>query len=84
MESANVEFRSEFYNVFNRANLANPSNLRLALGLPAGLAASGIQPGQPFSSSTAGGNFGVLTSTVSNLIGIGTNRQIQFSLRVNF
>jgi hypothetical protein len=83
-ESANVEFRSEFYNVFNRANLANPSNLRLAMGLPTGPAASGIQPGQPFSSATAGGNFGVLTSTVSNLIGIGTNRQIQFSLRVNF
>jgi hypothetical protein len=83
-ESANVEFRSEFYNIFNRANLANPSNLRLAMGLPTGPSAAGIQPGQPFSAATAGGNFGVLTSTVSNLIGIGTNRQIQFSLRVNF
>lgn len=83
-ETKNVEFRSEFYNVFNRANLANPSNLRLAVGLPSGPGASGMQPGQAFSPATAGGNFGVLTSTVSNLIGIGTNRQIQFSLRVNF
>jgi hypothetical protein len=83
-ETKNVEFRSEFYNVFNRANFANPGNLRLAMGLPTGPGASGLQPGRPFNASTAGGNFGVLTSTVSNLIGIGTNRQIQFSLRVNF
>ena len=44
----------------------------------------GCSPAWPFSPSTAGGNFGVLTSTVSNQIGIGTNRQIQLSLRLNF
>jgi len=33
---------------------------------------------------TAGGNFGAITSTVSNQIGLGTNRQFQLSLRLNF
>jgi hypothetical protein len=83
-EGKNVEFRSEFYNIFNHANFANPGNLRLAAGLPTGPGAAGIQPGVAFAPSTAGGNFGVLTSTVSNQIGIGTNRQIQLSLRLNF
>jgi hypothetical protein len=83
-EGKNVEFRSEFYNIFNHANFANPGNLRLAAGLPTGPGTAGLQPGIPFAASTAGGNFGVLTSTVSNQIGIGTNRQIQLSLRLNF
>jgi hypothetical protein len=82
-ETKNVEFRSEFYNIFNHANFANPGNLRLAQGIP-GAPGSGLQPGQPFSAANAGANFGVLTSTVSNQIGIGTNRQIQLSLRLNF
>jgi hypothetical protein len=82
-ETRNVEFRSEFYNIFNHANFANPGNLRLAQGIP-GAPGSGLQPGQPFSAANAGANFGVLTSTVSNQIGIGTNRQIQLSLRLNF
>ncbi|MEO8372753.1 MAG: carboxypeptidase regulatory-like domain-containing protein [Candidatus Solibacter sp.] len=83
-EGKNVEFRSELYNIFNHANLANPGNLRLAAGLPTGPGASGLQPATPFSAATAGGNFGVLTQTVSNQIGIGTNRQVQLSLRLNF
>jgi hypothetical protein len=82
-DTRNIEFRSECYNIFNHANFANPGNLRLAQGIPFG-PGSGLQPGQPFSTSTAGANFGVLTSTVSNQIGIGTNRQIQLSLRLNF
>ncbi len=82
-ETKNLEFRSEFYNIFNHANFANPGNLRLAQGIPSAPGA-GLQPGQPFSASTAGGNFGTLNSTVSNQIGIGTNRQIQLALRFNF
>jgi hypothetical protein len=82
-ESANMELRSEFYNIFNRANFANPSNVRLQQGI-ASAPGSGLQPGQPFSASTMGANFGVLNSTVSNQIGIGTNRQIQLALRFNF
>ena len=83
-EGKNIEFRSEFYNILNRANFANPGNLRLQQILPGGPGAAGLQPGQPFSISTAGGGFGRANSTVSNLIGIGTNRQIQLSLRFNF
>ena len=91
-ENANVEFRAEVYNILNHTNFANPANIRLAQGIPAGGTFAGgavptgssIQPGQAFSPANAGGNFGVLTSTVSNQIGIGTNRQIQLSLRFNF
>jgi hypothetical protein len=91
-ERVNLEFRSEIYNLFNRANFSNPANVRLAQGIPNGGTFAGgvvpvgttIQPNQAFSTANAGGNFGVLTSTVSNQIGIGTNRQIQLSLRLNF
>jgi len=77
-ESANIEFRAEGYNVLNHPNFANPGNTRLAQGI------SGLQPGQPFSSATAGALFGTDNSTVSNQVGLGSNRQIQLSLRANF
>lgn len=94
-EKANVEFRAEIYNIFNHANFANPGNVRLREPLPVGGTFAGgvvpssnfnntLQPGQAFSSATAGGLFGALNSTVANQIGLGTNRQIQLSLRVNF
>jgi hypothetical protein len=83
-EHSNIEFRSEIYNIFNRANFANPGNVRLQQYLPGAPGGAGLQPGQAFSAATAGSNFGVRTSTVSNLVGIGTNRQIQLSLRYNF
>ncbi len=90
-ERLGVEFRAEIYNIFNHTNFANPANLRLAQGIPSGgtfpggiVTNSGIQPGTPFSSGNAGGNFGVTTSTVSNQIGLGTNRQLQLSLRLSF
>lgn len=77
-ERANIEFRAEGYNVLNHPNFANPGNVRLAQGI------SGLQPGQPFSTSTAGALFGSENSTVSNQVGLGSNRQIQLSLRANF
>ncbi len=84
-ERANVEFKAEIYNILNHANFSNPGNLRLQQVIPSGPGATtGLQPGQAFSASTAGGNFGVRNSTVSNQIGIGTNRQIQLALRINF
>ncbi|MGA2268687.1 MAG: TonB-dependent receptor [Bryobacteraceae bacterium] len=83
-EKANIEFRAEIYNILNHANFANPGNLRLQQEIPSGPGAAGLQPGQAFTTSTAGANFGVLNSTVSNQIGIGTNRQIQLALRLNF
>jgi hypothetical protein len=83
-ENKNIEFRSEIYNLFNRANFANPGNVRLQQYLPSSPTGSGIQPGTAYTTATGGSNFGTLTSTVSNLVGIGTNRQIQLSLRFNF
>src|SRR5262249_38834906 len=79
-ESANVEFRSEIFNIFNFANFAiPPSTLTPALGTASGQ----FQPGVPlsFSGSSA---FGILNSTVEKSVGLGTSRQIQFALRVNF
>lgn len=85
-EKVNLEFRSELYNIFNKANFANPGNLRFADALPSNPTAltGRLQPGIPYASSNAGGNWGLLNSTVSNLIGQGTARQIQLSLRLAF
>ena len=89
-EKVNLQFRGEIYNFFNRANLTNPP-ATLSAGLPgsysdpanaAGL--GGIQPGKPFTASAAGGAFGRFNSTVANTVGLGAQRQIQLSLRLNF
>jgi hypothetical protein len=48
------------------------------------LAPGGLQPGNGFSQSQAGGAFGLLRQTVERTVGLGTNRQIQFALRLNF
>jgi hypothetical protein len=80
-ERFNTEFRAEMYNIFNRANFANPSaTLTNALGT----GNNQLQPGQSFTSAAAGGVFGQATSTVTKDIGLGAQRQIQFSLRLNF
>lgn len=86
-ERFNVELRGEAYNITNHANFANPGTLRLNQGIPSvtkGVLSSGIQPGTPFTQSVAGGSFGRLNSTVSNQIGLGTARQLQLALRLNF
>ena len=80
-ERVNLEFRSEFYNILNRTNFANPP-VRLANAL--GTGANKLQPGQPYSLAAAGGAFGISTATVDRGVGLGTNRQIQLSLRLNF
>ncbi|MEJ7617647.1 MAG: hypothetical protein WKF30_11940 [Pyrinomonadaceae bacterium] len=86
-ETTNIEFRTEFYNILNRANFANPP---AALPSNLGSAATSQQPGQPFAlpsegvSARSAGNFGLVNATVGRTVGLGTNRQIQFALRLNF
>jgi len=84
-ETMNFEFRAECYNILNSAVYQVPGYATVS-GAQARLAdASGIiQPGQPYTSATAGGNYGALTQTVSNTVGSGTNRQFQLALRFNF
>jgi hypothetical protein len=84
-ERMNLEFRTEIYNLFNRANFANPpATLPSVLGtIAADGTTSSPQPGQSFSTLNAG-VFGNINSTVGRTVGLGTNRQIQFSLRFNF
>jgi hypothetical protein len=79
-ETKNIEFRAECYNVFNSAVFAAPGGGQPRLNDATGI----IQPGQPYTQSAAAGTFGALTSTVSNQVGSGTNRQFQLALRFNF
>ena len=89
-ESTNLEFRTEIFNIFNFANFAVPSttlNNALPTVNTAGvLSTGGLQPGASngFSQSQAGGTFGLLRQTVERTVGLGTSRQIQFALRLNF
>ena len=87
-ERVNVEFRAEIYNLLNRANFANPP-ATLGVGLPNGYTATsgaepnpaGVQPGQSFTASAAGGAFGRFNSTVANTVGLarGAAAEIQLS-----
>jgi hypothetical protein len=82
-ESISAEFRAEVFNIFNHPNFANPpAQLGNVLPNTPG-AANTLQPGQAYSSATQG-SFGKLSSTVGTTVGIGTNRQIQFAVRLNF
>jgi outer membrane receptor protein involved in Fe transport len=93
-ESTNIEFRTEIFNIFNKTNFAVPSttlnnalpNVTLGAGNVGVLVPGGLQPGASngFSQSQAGGAFGLLRQTVERTVGLGTNRQIQFALRLNF
>jgi hypothetical protein len=86
-ESSNIEFRTEIFNIFNKANFALPSttlNNALPTITSTGVLSNGLQPGSAFTPSFAGGTFGLLRQTVERTVGLGTNRQIQFALRYNF
>ncbi|HEY0378636.1 MAG TPA: carboxypeptidase regulatory-like domain-containing protein [Pyrinomonadaceae bacterium] len=91
-ETVNVEFRTEVFNILNAANFANPSstlnNALPSIGFNSTTGfytvGSGRQPGQAFTQSAAGQTFGLLRQTVERTVGLGTNRQIQFALRLNF
>ena len=87
-ESTNVEFRTEVFNIFNFANFAAPSttlNNALPTITSAGVIPNGsLQPGSGFTQAQSGGTFGLLRQTVERTVGLGTSRQIQFALRLNF
>lgn len=91
-EKVRLEFRTEIFNVFNHANFANPSST-LNVALPAlsfnttanaFVLGAGQQPGQAYTQSAAGSSFGLLRQTVERVVGLGTNRQVQFALRLSF
>jgi hypothetical protein len=83
-DTRNIEFRMEVFNLFDRANFSNPvATLPNALPTNATTEANKVQPGQAYTAAAAG-TFGTLTSTVGRTVGLGTSRQIQFALRVNF
>jgi len=91
-ESTNLEFRTEIFNIFNRTNFDIPGS-RLNLALPSVTQAGGVytvstsnvvQPGQAYTQAAAGGTFGLLRQTVVRDVGLGTSRQVQFALRLNF
>ena len=80
-ERQNIEFRAEIYNILNGANFANPPAV---LSNALGIGTNQLQPGVAYTPAAAGGAFGILNSTVSKDVGLGAQRQIQFSLRYNF
>jgi hypothetical protein len=82
--STNVELRMEVFNVFNADNFSNPvGTLPSALPANSVTEANRLQSGQPYTNAAAG-TFGTFTSTVGRAVGLGTNRQIQFAVRLNF
>jgi hypothetical protein len=82
--TSNIEFRAEVFNLFDAANFSNPvATLPNALPTIALTEANKVQPGQAYTSAAAG-TFGTITSTVGRTVGLGTSRQVQFALRLNF
>jgi hypothetical protein len=81
-ETTSVNFRVEIFNILNHPNFSNPPvTLGNVLGIDT--TKNQLQPGQPFSASSAG-PFGKFNQTVGTTVGLGTNRQIQFALRFDF
>ena len=74
----------EVFNLFNADNFASPAaTLPNALPSNSLTEANKVQPGQAYTSAAAA-TFGQLQSSVGRTVGLGTSRQIQFALRLNF
>jgi hypothetical protein len=80
-----LEFRADVYNLLDRVNFANPSSV-LGAATPSSPTAAGafLQPGQAYTTATAGSSFGRLSSTVGRYVDMGTARQIQLAIRYKF
>ena len=74
------EFRWEVYT----SSTAPTSPTRRRKSSTIGTGANQAQPGQPLTQAQAGSTFGVLSSTLNRTVGLGTNRQMQFAVRVTF
>lgn len=84
MNRRSMELRVEVFNLLDSVNYANPA-VTLNAAVPANPgAANTLQPGQAYTAAAAGPTFGRLTSTVGRTVGLGTPRQVQVALRVNF
>ena len=69
----NADVGMEMYNLFNRANFANPP---VQLNQSLGTGVNQLQPGVAFTPAAAGGAFGVFSSTVEKAVGLGASRQV--------
>jgi hypothetical protein len=79
-----LEFRAELFNLLDTVNFSNPvGTLPQAIPTNALNEANRVQPGQPYTRAAAG-TFGNVTGTVGRTVGLGTPRQAQFAIRVNF
>ena len=83
-ERTSLDFRTEFFNIFNVTNFAIPGATLGQAVVNSTTNQLTIQPGQPYTQAAAGSTFGLFTSTVEKSVGLGTNRQIQFALKLNF
>ena len=78
---ANIELRAEVFNVLNHNNYdVPPATLPNALGT----GTNQLQPDQPFTAAAAGHVRQAARARSGTTVGMGTNRQAQFALRVNF
>lgn len=75
-ENLLLRVRADAYNLANHTNFANPGTVLTDSLLE-------LQPGSPYTQSLAAG-FSTLGSTVGRTVGLGTSRQIQLGLRLEF
>ena len=93
-ERLTVQFRADFFNILNHPNFGNPDvGICTSVAAPVTTPAPGCASGAPVTSSNPNGefintNFGKVGQTIassnSSLVGTGTARQEQFSLKLIF